>query len=702
MRIACIGGGPAGLYFAISVKLRDPSHEVVIHERNRADDTFGWGVVLSDLIARDPARQRRGLGRCDPRELRLLGRHRRDQARSLDPLRGARLLRHRAQAAAQHPAGARGRASVSSSASRPTSTTSSAVRRLRPHHRRRRRQFAHSRAARRALPARRRPAAEPLRVARLGPQARCVHVRLREHRARSDLAPRLPVRARDLDRDRRVRAGDLGGPRLPRDGGRRGDRPLRGVVRGLPRRCATALEREPPARIGDLDALPAHPLRALVRGQRRADGRRCAHGPLLDRLGLAAGDGGRDRSRRPALRDDAARGARRLRGGAQARGACGCSRRRATRWSGSRTSRATSSSTPSSSPTRCSRAASASATRTSACATPSISPSSRRWFARRATGRATAEGRAADVHAVPAARPRARESRGRVSPMSMYSSVEGMPGDFHLVHYGSRAQGGAGLVVTEMTDVERRRADHAGLRRDLERRAGRGLEADRRLRPRPHAGQARAAARARGAEGRHEARVGGRERAARGRRLAAPGRLGDPVVAGQPGAARDDPRRHGQGDRGLPPRRPNARRWAGFDMVELHFAHGYLLSSFITPLTNHRTDEYGGSLENRLRYPLEVFAAVRARVPRRAVRSPCASRRPTGSAPPASRVTTRSRSATPSPRPARTSSTSPPARPPHGLARSTAACSRRRSPIRSATRRASPRWRSATSPRPTT
>ncbi len=48
MRIACLGGGPAGLYFAISMKLRDPAHEVVVIERNRANDTFGWGVVLSD------------------------------------------------------------------------------------------------------------------------------------------------------------------------------------------------------------------------------------------------------------------------------------------------------------------------------------------------------------------------------------------------------------------------------------------------------------------------------------------------------------------------------------------------------------------------------------------------------------------------------------------------------------------------------
>lgn len=64
MKILCLGGGPAGLYFAISMKLRDPAHEVTVLERNRANDTFGWGVVLSDdalgrMQKNDPSRPRR-------------------------------------------------------------------------------------------------------------------------------------------------------------------------------------------------------------------------------------------------------------------------------------------------------------------------------------------------------------------------------------------------------------------------------------------------------------------------------------------------------------------------------------------------------------------------------------------------------------------------------------------------------------------
>ena len=77
----------------------------------------------------------------------------------------------------------------------------------------------------------------------------------------------------------------------------------------------------------------------------------------------------------------------------------------------------------------------------------------------------------------------------------------------------------------------------------------------------------------------------------------------------------DDPRRHGPGPRRIRRRDPRRAEAAGFDMVELHAAHGYLLSGFLTPLQNKRNDEYGGSLDNRLRFPLEVFAAMRAAWP---------------------------------------------------------------------------------------
>ena len=106
MRIACLGGGPAGLYFAISMKLRDPAHEIDLFERNRADDTFGWGVVFSDqtvenLMANDPG-QRRAIrdefAHWDDIDVHIHGEH--------DPLVGPRLHRHRPQAAAQHPPGA--------------------------------------------------------------------------------------------------------------------------------------------------------------------------------------------------------------------------------------------------------------------------------------------------------------------------------------------------------------------------------------------------------------------------------------------------------------------------------------------------------------------------------------------------------------------------------------------------------------------
>jgi len=202
------------------------------------------------------------------------------------------------------------------------------------------------------------------------------------------------------------------------------------------------------------------------------------------------------------------------------------------------------------------------------------------------------------------------ENRVVVSPMCQYSAEDGMPNEWHLVHLGGLAAGGAGLLFTEMTDVSRDgritpgcagmyRPEHVdGWRRIVEfvhrhSRAKFGMQL-------AHAG-----------------RKGSTKRAWEG--------LDEPLDAGNwplisaspipflPGSqvpkemdradmdrVRDDfSRAAAQADE------------AGFDLLEIHMAHGYLLSSFLSPLTNIRDDGYGGSIENRLRFPLEVFDAVR-------------------------------------------------------------------------------------------
>jgi anthraniloyl-CoA monooxygenase len=135
----------------------------------------------------------------------------------------------------------------------------------------------------------------------------------------------------------------------------------------------------------------------------------------------------------------------------------------------------------------------------------------------------------------------------------------------------------------------------------------------------------------------------------------------------------------------------------GFDLLELHMAHGYLLATFISPLTNLRNDDYGGALENRMRFPLEVFDAVRATWPAErpmSVRISAVDWYPGGHGP-----TTQSTSRGCSTRTAATSSTCRPDRRWRISARSTGGCSRRRSPTVSATRSASRRWPWATSRR---
>ncbi|HEY1223904.1 MAG TPA: bifunctional salicylyl-CoA 5-hydroxylase/oxidoreductase [Brevundimonas sp.] len=198
-----------------------------------------------------------------------------------------------------------------------------------------------------------------------------------------------------------------------------------------------------------------------------------------------------------------------------------------------------------------------------------------------------------------------------VSPMCMYSAEDGLVNDFHLVHLGARALGGAGLVFTEMTDVSadaRITPGCAGMYRPEHR------DAWARIVDFVHAQGSRIAMQLA-----HAGRKGSVERPW-GPRADEPLLEGGwALIAPSPIAWSDEdqtPREMTRADMDrVIADFVQATRWAdeaGFDLVELHCAHGYLLSSFLTPVSNHRTDEYGGSVENRLRFPLQVFAAMRA------------------------------------------------------------------------------------------
>ncbi|MBA3677495.1 MAG: bifunctional salicylyl-CoA 5-hydroxylase/oxidoreductase [Sphingosinicella sp.] len=201
-----------------------------------------------------------------------------------------------------------------------------------------------------------------------------------------------------------------------------------------------------------------------------------------------------------------------------------------------------------------------------------------------------------------------------VSPMAMYSATDGLPNDFHLVHYGTRAQGGAGLVYTEMTCVSPDARITPGCAGMYDRAHG---EAWKRIVDFVHSHSAARICLQLGHSGaKGSTRVGWEG-------YDVPLDHDNwPLIAASDVAWSAD----NQVPRPMNPRDMDEVRdqfvasvrmaiEAGFDMVELHAAHGYLLSSFITPLTNRRTDEYGGSLENRLRFPLEIFTAMRAAWP---------------------------------------------------------------------------------------
>jgi anthraniloyl-CoA monooxygenase len=202
-----------------------------------------------------------------------------------------------------------------------------------------------------------------------------------------------------------------------------------------------------------------------------------------------------------------------------------------------------------------------------------------------------------------------------VSPMAQYSAIDGMPNDWHLVHYGSRATGGAGLVVSEMTCVSshgRISPGCTGLWSEAQRDAWRRIVEF----------------------------VHGNTQAKICLQLGHSGRKGStqlgwdqadyplpadnwPIIAASPlpyiEGVSQVPRQASEADIAeITSQFVTAAQLglqAGFDMIELHMAHGYLLASFLSPLTNQRTDRYGGTVGNRVRFPTEVVRAVRAVMP---------------------------------------------------------------------------------------
>ena len=236
-----------------------------------------------------------------------------------------------------------------------------------------------------------------------------------------------------------------------------------------------------------------------------------------------------------------------------------------------------------------------------------------RWYAEQGAPR-PGEGAPVPIFAPFELRGLRLANRVVVSPMCQYSAVDGAVGDWHLVHLGARAVGGAGLVMAEMTNVSREgRITHgcAGIYDDAH------VGAWKRVTDFVHAESGARIGLQLGHAGRKASCSlpwEGDAPLADGGAWTPIGPSATPFDRGWP-----EPRAMDRGDMDRVideyARATERALAAGFDLVEVHMAHGYLLSSFLSPAANDRTDEYGGPFTARMRFPLEVFEAVRAAWP---------------------------------------------------------------------------------------
>ena len=460
MRIVCIGGGPAGLYFAILMKRQDPRHEITVFERNRPDDTFGWGVVFSDQTLENLAGGRPGEHGGDRRRLHPLGRHRRPLQGPRDHARrghgfcgiGRKRLLNILQDRAREPRRRAGVRDARSTSLEEFADADLIVAADGINSRIRDRYAEH-------LPARHRRAATcQLRLARHARGCSSAFTFVFEKtEARLVPGPCLPLRRRHLDLHRRDAARRPGARSGLDAHEQRGERsPSASALfakhldgHALMTNAATCAARP-------LAQLPARrSARPGVTGNLVLMGDAAAHRAFLDRLGHQARARGRDRARRatwPSGGRDLPGALARLRGpsasvevlrlqigGAQldrmVRG------RRALRRAAPRAVRLFAADPqPARQP------------REPAAARPGLARG-RRGLVRERRPARRAAAPAPPMFTPFRLRGMALANRIVVSPMAMYTAVDGMPDDFHLVHLGARAQGGAGLVFTEMTCV---------------------------------------------------------------------------------------------------------------------------------------------------------------------------------------------------------------------------------------------------------